>query len=473
MKKLMILSCALLFLIACGSSENEEKAYSDTVSITTVEVPDAQTGKSYEAKIDISGGSGEYILNAELPLGLNITPEGIINGTIHLEPATYTFIVNAIDKNYSNNKCSKEFTLKVVAYLPDQYEPDNEFPVESGNVITPDSGSQLHTIHEAGDIDFYSVDLSSANESDLIIFKGVFTGGSLVLRLYNSEMEPIEIAINDENPNETIIRYTLAKPDKYYVSANNQALCEYSFEVKNTNAPIELVPEALSYAESVTAYNQIIKTKGSDGKEKIFTIESGTLPDGLSINGSTGQITGMSFKRGVFVFNVKVTENDNPENYDIKEYSITAYEGKKVIATDIEKYLTWVDGPSRWVNIHVGRVLIDTPDVGTGLFKTTVQSSHQVVFEEVTIPQELSSWTMQTINNGPKYTFNAGTGEVCMKFASRNLDSEGKVYTPNDYPLINKNGEWLKHTLTYKVYDAQYPENFDIFTYKVNMEIRF
>lgn len=474
MKKLVIFLIGFLFMLinlcACGSSSTGGVHSSDPVTFNTVLLPLAQSGKEYEAIIEVSGGSGEYIINTDetLPDGLSITSDGVISGMVNLAPASYSFNVFVKDKNFQSNKNKKEFIINVLSLLPDEYEPNNDFLTGPGseglkmNVMAPNGENQEHTIHEEGDIDSFLIDFSSVKKTELVIFKGIFIGTDLKLQLYNSNRELLATAVNKENQNETILKYICDadNPDNYFIKVSCENICEYNIEVINATSPLCLLPESLPYAESITPYNQIIKTNDNIGKQKIFTIQSGQLPNGLNINNETGLISGINFQNGTFVFNVKVAEKEIPDNFDIKEYSITAYIGKKVIAEDVEKYLTWVNRAP------------DAPLMGSGTFKTTVQGSHALVFEEYEIPSVLSTWKdsqYYTLNGWlNKYVFNPMNGDVSMVFFSRIGN------TQNDYSLIKEipSGLWLTHTLAYRVYDSLYPDNYDIYYFKVNMQIR-
>ncbi len=58
------------------------------------------------------------------------------------------------------------------------------------------------------------------------------------------------------------------------------------------------------------SYSQTLKATGGSGDYE-WTRSSGTLPPGLSLNASTGRISGTPSKAGTYTFKIKVTDSDN------------------------------------------------------------------------------------------------------------------------------------------------------------------
>lgn len=84
-----------------------------------------------------------------------------------------------------------------------------------------------------------------------------------------------------------------------------------------------------------TSYSQTVEAFGG-APPYTWSIYSGSLPGGLSLNGATGEISGIPLTIGVWSFTLKVTDSQNA--FATKPYSITIKE--------IDLIITSVSGPS-------------------------------------------------------------------------------------------------------------------------------
>lgn len=422
------------------------------VIIVQGSIPNALTGAVYSQQINVNGGSGHYTYEAQdLPIGMNVDDNGVISG-VPIYSGNYNIRFIAYDKINPENYESKNITLNVVDFFSDAYEMDNNF--SSSKTIKPGE-SQDHNFNYAGDIDYIRCDLSGILAGDVIILKTSHLTKSTdtIMTLYNSDLNAVANDDNSGGDNYSKITYHCTIPGMNYIKIENNTggVGDYSISITNSGQKITINPSSLDYAESVAVYNQKITAIG--GSSIRYQIDSGNLPGGLYLDPNTGQITGTNYNNGKFDFNIRAYDTAYPENYDIKSFSINAYIGKKVIANDIEHGLTWVK-----------HECFGCGSSGYGEFSPTVNASHGLSYEEVDIPSELSEW-----KESGKYNFNPGTGGVTMGFRSSTFIDGVRIQ--NDQPLIrDSNGQWRKHTFTYKVYDVSYPENFDYFTYTVNMQ---
>ena len=89
-------------------------------------------------------------------------------------------------------------------------------------------------------------------------------------------------------------------------------------------------PPAVSFQTSTLAggvidvpYNQTLRVSGGTGA-RTFTLDSGALPDGLALNGSTGVISGTpDGPAGTVDFSVTVEDSASPPTDDSQAFSIT------------------------------------------------------------------------------------------------------------------------------------------------------
>lgn len=84
-----------------------------------------------------------------------------------------------------------------------------------------------------------------------------------------------------------------------------------------TESPLDAGTEDVSYTDTIEASGL------SDSFE--FRVQSGSLPDGLSLAGATGVISGTPTVAGTFTFVIKAIDDESGLSAD-KEYSITIAE---------------------------------------------------------------------------------------------------------------------------------------------------
>jgi len=104
-----------------------------------------------------------------------------------------------------------------------------------------------------------------------------------------------------------------------------------------------LAPSTLPFGYQGSAYTYTIPTENDAGAHD-FTITAGSLPAGLSINSSTGEITGTPTAFGTFNFTLSaVGTNDTPasQSYSIKTFSGTGFYD----ATDLIGQIDGSDAP--------------------------------------------------------------------------------------------------------------------------------
>ena len=89
---------------------------------------------------------------------------------------------------------------------------------------------------------------------------------------------------------------------------SNTGFRPYTFTV-GTAGGITVNPPTLPDGSVGVSYSQTITTTGGTGSGRVFSISSGALPNGLSINSSSGAITGTPTTGGPFTFTVFVRDS--------------------------------------------------------------------------------------------------------------------------------------------------------------------
>lgn len=339
MKKLTIFSIGLLFIIsnltACGSSSKGDTKNGTRIEITNETLQDGQKGNEYNVVINVKGGSGEYIYSCESsPLNLSINESGVIQGIIESDPGEYNLKVIVIDKNYQSNKVEMNYPLKIVDVIPDEYEPNDIFFDTFENNILP-GDIQDHTFHLGTDADYVVIDLREVVEGDKIIIKTsklrLLTDTHIQLYDVYSKLILDNNDISDNNKY-SHIEFICTSPGLYILKTENpkRLTGDYRLSIVNAGQLVLIRTESLPDAEQERIYSNVIQATGGSG-DYTYSISSGQLPNGLNINESTGQISGiLSALIKSYHFSVTVTDNEAPENNSTKEFSITTFRGLKI-----------------------------------------------------------------------------------------------------------------------------------------------
>lgn len=98
------------------------------------------------------------------------------------------------------------------------------------------------------------------------------------------------------------------------------------FTYQQASAPLTITTTSLPNGTTGQAYSASIHAQGGTAP-LTWSISSGSLPQGLSINNSTGTISGTPVAAGTSNFTVKVTDSSSPKQQATKALSITVKQG--------------------------------------------------------------------------------------------------------------------------------------------------
>jgi hypothetical protein len=190
---------------------------------------------------------------------------------------------------------------------------------------------------------------------------------------------------------------------------------------------LSLSPGSLPYAEVGAEYNQTISASG--GTEPYsYAVTSGSLPDGLSLNSATGDITGIPTENGTFDFTITATDANN--------------------FTSSQNYSSWVDDlnplelqpvggqftldPQTNLYTDTGTILIGlTPSSGQS-FSPMLELSGSASFDDSTI--QLSGTFSEDIGSNTSQLFqgtwtidvgNSGSSSIQLNAHSQGLTLAG------------------------------------------------
>ncbi|MHC4712102.1 MAG: putative Ig domain-containing protein [Planctomycetota bacterium] len=277
------------------------------LEILTTTLEDGQTSQSYNQEIVATGGVTPYTWSIEtgsLPGGLSLnTSTGVISGT-------------------PTSTGSSEFTVKVVDSQATPYEDtlDCTIDVYENFQITTSSlpagyinTSYSQTLAGTGGKtpyywSIYSGDLPDG--LDLTSTTGVISGKPTATGTFNF----------------TIIGYD----SEYPVDTDTQAL-----SISVSIADLDVTTTSLPNGQEGEYYNQTLACSG--GLPAItWSIVSGSLPGGLSLNSTTGVISGTATTDETANFTVRATDSQTPTaDTDDQALSITVIPADLIITTTV------------------------------------------------------------------------------------------------------------------------------------------
>jgi hypothetical protein len=240
--------------------------------ITTGTLPAAVVGIAYSQTLSAAGGTSGYswaITAGTLPPGLSLNPaSGAITGT-PTTTGTSSFTVQVTSAGLSN---SRAFSLAV----------------GTPPVIT--TASLPGGTVGAG----YSQTVAATGGSGS--YGWTIIGGALPAGLF---LNPVTGAITGNPTAPGTASFTVQ------VSSAGQTANRALSIVINAAAPV-VTTSSLTNGVVGTAYSQALTASGGDGSYA-WTISAGALPGGLSLNSTTGAITGTPSTAGTSSFTIQVT----------------------------------------------------------------------------------------------------------------------------------------------------------------------
>ncbi|MBN1525398.1 MAG: putative Ig domain-containing protein [Spirochaetales bacterium] len=348
----------------------------DAIAISPATLTAAQKDEIYSATISASGGQAPYTFTLDagnVPSGLGLAVDGSITGT----PDTFEvcdFTVLVTDNNGAYNE--HDYTLSVISGVPVEIDTTS---CANGFI----NGTYSETVSASGGQGTYTWTISagtlpaglSINPSTGEISGTPSSAGSSTFTVRATD--DVETANYGEQEFTIVIRSAVSV---------TTTVCDNGFE-------------GGSYSESVAA------TGGSG--TYTWSIASGALPTGLSINPSTGEISGTSSAAGTFNFTVKAEDSENPANSDNQALSI-------VIGTAVS--ITTATLPSVGGNIVYSETLGKTG--GSGSYTWSIDSG--------SLPQDVTLGSSNGIISG--YPGKPGTYTFTIRCAdsanSNNYDTQ-------------------------------------------------
>lgn len=272
-----------------------DRAFSITVgtgiAITTGELPGGTAGQSYSTRLTAVGGSPPYSwtrTSGSLPNGLSLNSStGTISGTPSV-PGTFSFTIQARDT--VGRTATKSFSIAVAPA-----------PLE---VVT---GALLDgTIEQA----YYDTLQAKGGKTPYTWSLG---GGSLPPGLALDAIGQVTGTPSAIGTFEFVASVTDADTPPQTAAR--------AISVRINPAPLAIATPSLPDAKVRRQYSQTLEGRGGI-EPYTWTVASGALPPGLTLDGATGTISGRPSTTDTYSFTIRLTDSQSPAETTTKPYSL-------------------------------------------------------------------------------------------------------------------------------------------------------
>ena len=266
------------------------------LDITTASLPNGAMAVAYNATLEASAGVSPYtwsISAGNLPAGLTLnSATGAISGT----PTTagnYEFTVKVEDKSSPVQSSTKKFSIRIAAagalIITTTSLPDGKLGAAYSATVAAIGGTTPYTWSTSADSLPAGLTLNSA------------TG-----------------AISGTPTNKGNYEFTIKVEDKSTpLQSDNQKL---SIRIAAA-AELTITTNSLPEGKVGTAYSATVEATGGV-PPYTWSISAGSLPAGLTLNPTTGAISGTPTAAGNYEFTVKVEDKSTPAQSDTQNLSI-------------------------------------------------------------------------------------------------------------------------------------------------------
>ena len=430
--------------------------------VTLSELPSGKVMDAYSENLTVSGGQPAYKFALKagsiLPAGLSLNNStGALTGK-PTTPGNFTFTINASDSGAPVFSSERTFNISIAEYGMSISGPDtisgNQYAAISPTTFTPVGGQSSYTWNATWSGNATALTINSASgivSGNLTTGVGASAPGNytMVIRLTDGQ---------NQTANKTVAVRILPLT----VSWNT--------------------PEELPDGKELDNYSQILQVEGAKSPYT-FSVKTGsTLPPGISLNNSTGVLSGKPTADDIYTFTIIARDSSIPVNQsertftlEVKPYGMvitgspTASGQQYTALTPMDFEVTGGTSPFTWsatpalpagltINTTTGlvsgnltavpgnyTVAIKVSDANTrnatANFTVTITSRPPVVWvtpEELPDGKELDNYSQILEVEGGKspYTFALKTGSALPSGLTLNATTgllSGKPTIANDY----------------------------------------
>ena len=264
--------------------------------ISTTSLPAGTVGVAYVAQIGASGGTPPYtwnVLTGSLPSGLTLQPaSGVISGT-PTTPGNLLFTVQVTDSSPTQQRKSKSLTLTISSSGP--------FAITTSTLAsaTPNT-NYTATLQASGGVVPLKWSLASGTLPTGLVLggSGTISGNPTVPGCFTFTVQVTDSSAQQGGP------------------ATAQA--QFSLTVVTL---VEIITTSLPSGYAGSAYLEQISATGGTAPYT-WRVSAGSLPSGLTLQPSSGTISGSPTTPGNFSFTVEATDSSPTPQYNTRSLSL-------------------------------------------------------------------------------------------------------------------------------------------------------
>lgn len=289
---------ANLLTVTLTATSNAEKsvfaqlniAVSPAPTISTATLPGVLNGANYSQQVIANGGVAPLIFSiasGSLPPGLNLNTNGFITGRSTADGGTFNFTLKVTDQGSPPLTATQAYTLAVSA--------------------APALSVATTALANAAQGTPYNAALAASGGVPPLAWS--IASGSLPSGL---TLTPATGQISGTPTTQGSFAFTVQVTDSSLLPPNNHSQTAQQALSITVGPPgaLSIVTTSLPQAETANLYSQTILTTGGIGPFH-WTLTNGILPSGMSLNASTGTISGIATGVATNTFTVQVTDSES------------------------------------------------------------------------------------------------------------------------------------------------------------------